>query len=75
MATPYVVPGTAPAAAAAPADPHKEPSAILDTFSSLLHPVAQPLAATFEKFHNWKENMGLIQPGTVENLTRDVTRE
>jgi mitochondrial import receptor subunit TOM40 len=76
MTTPYVIPGTAlpEKVAPAPAAPSSA-SAILDSFTNLLHPVAQPLAATFDRFHNWKENMGLIQPGTVENLTRDVTRE
>lgn len=49
--------------------------AVLDVFTSLLQPVSQPLGAAFNRLHNWKENMGLIQPGTVENLTRDVTRE
>ncbi|WOO81392.1 Mitochondrial import receptor subunit tom40 [Vanrija pseudolonga] len=43
-----------------------------DFFTNLVHPVAQPLAATFERFHNFKEYYGLVQPGTVEGLTRDV---
>jgi mitochondrial import receptor subunit TOM40 len=79
MAAPSIVPGAEPVSVAAAATPEhvhvKQQSAIIDSFASLLHPVAQPLAATFNKFHNWKENMGLIQPGTVENLTRDVTRK
>lgn len=90
MSAPYIVPGTAPAGSeqyeksglpsVSHNHNHNEKSAsasrgILDSVYSALHPVSAPVAATFDKFHNWKENMGLIQPGTVENLTRDVNRE
>jgi mitochondrial import receptor subunit TOM40 len=46
----------------------------LDAVASVLHPVATPVSNTVNKFHGWKENMGLIQPGTVENITREVSR-
>lgn len=52
---------------------HAEPPAFLGGLGGIFEPVAAPLASTFERFHNWKEYMGLSQPGTVENLTRDVT--
>lgn len=55
---------------------HAHPSSpYTDFFTNLVHPVAQPLAATFERFHNFKEYYGLVQPGTVEGLTRDVNSE
>ncbi len=46
----------------------------LDSVASLFHPIAAPLANTYSRFHGWKENMGLVQPGTVENLTKEVSR-
>jgi mitochondrial import receptor subunit TOM40 len=52
---------------------HAEPPSWLGSLGGLFEPVAAPIAGTFERFHNWKEYMGLSQPGTVENLTRDVT--
>jgi mitochondrial import receptor subunit TOM40 len=54
---------------------HAEPPSWLGSLGGLFEPVAAPIAGTFERFHNWKEYMGLSQPGTVENLTRDVTSE
>lgn len=54
---------------------HAEPPSFLGGLGGLFEPVAAPLASTFQRFHNWKEYMGLSQPGTVENLTRDVTSE
>jgi mitochondrial import receptor subunit TOM40 len=60
-------------AAASPA-----PSAFtpyLDTVANLFHPVSGPVMNTYARFHGWKENMGLVQPGTVENLTREVSRQ
>lgn len=47
----------------------------LDTLTSLFHPIAGPVYNTTARFHGWKESMGLVQPGTVENLTREVSRE
>lgn len=47
----------------------------LDTLTSLVHPIAGPVYNTSARFHGWKESMGLVQPGTVENLTREVSRE
>ncbi|OCF45407.1 mitochondrial import receptor subunit TOM40 [Kwoniella heveanensis CBS 569] len=44
----------------------------LDTVANIFHPVAGPVMNTYGRFHGWKESMGLTQPGTVENLTRDV---
>lgn len=46
-----------------------------NAFTGVFAPVSAPLADTMERFHTWKENMGLIQPGTVENLTRPVSSE
>lgn len=54
------------------------PSALtpyLDSVANLFHPVAGPVYNTYARFHGWKESFGLVQPGTVENLTRDVSRE
>ncbi|ODN83292.1 hypothetical protein L202_01462 [Cryptococcus amylolentus CBS 6039] len=45
----------------------------LDTVANIFHPVAGPVFNTYASFHGWKESMGLVQPGTVENLTRDVS--
>ncbi|KAL7424219.1 translocase of outer mitochondrial membrane [Cryptotrichosporon argae] len=45
----------------------------LDAVSALLHPVSRPLAHQYSRFHGWKESLGLVQPGTLEALTRDVT--
>jgi mitochondrial import receptor subunit TOM40 len=47
----------------------------LDSVASIFHPVASPIASTVNRFHGWKENMGLVQPGTVENITKEVSRE
>lgn len=47
----------------------------LDAVANVFHPVSGPVLNTYARFHGWKENMGLVQPGTVENLTRDVQRE
>ncbi|KGB79698.2 mitochondrial import receptor subunit TOM40 [Cryptococcus deuterogattii R265] len=44
----------------------------LDAVANVFHPVSGPVLNTYARFHGWKENMGLVQPGTVENLTRDV---
>jgi hypothetical protein len=49
-------------------------SPYLDTVASLFHPVAGPVYNSTARFHGWKESMGLVQPGTVENLTREVSR-
>lgn len=79
MAAPSVAPGTAGTVPVSlPESFHvnnQDGKPMLERFTRLLQPVSGPLASTFESFHNWKENMGLVQPGTVENLTRDVTRE
>ena len=47
----------------------------LDAVSSLFHPMTGPVMNTYNRFHGWKESMGLVQPGTVENLTKEVSRE
>ena len=49
-------------------------SPYLDTVTSLFHPMAGPVVNTYSRFHGWKESMGLVQPGTVENLTKEVSR-
>ncbi len=49
-------------------------SPYLDTVASLFHPMAGPVTNTYVRFHGWKESMGLVQPGTVENLTKEVSR-
>jgi mitochondrial import receptor subunit TOM40 len=46
----------------------------LDAVTSIFHPVASPLVATNQRFHGWKESLGLSQPGTVEGLTREISR-
>lgn len=46
----------------------------LDTVASLFHPVTGPVMNSTNRFHGWKESMGLVQPGTVENLTREISR-
>ena len=49
-------------------------SPYLDAVANIFHPIATPLANTYSRFHGWKESMGLVQPGTVENLTKEVSR-
>ncbi|WVQ78581.1 hypothetical protein IAT38_000667 [Cryptococcus sp. DSM 104549] len=44
----------------------------LDAVAGLFTPVSGPVLNTYGRFHGWKESMGLVQPGTVENMTRDV---
>ncbi|WVN86689.1 uncharacterized protein L203_101861 [Cryptococcus depauperatus CBS 7841] len=44
----------------------------LDTIANMFHPVSGPVYNTYARFHGWKESMGLVQPGTVENLAKDV---
>jgi mitochondrial import receptor subunit TOM40 len=46
----------------------------LDAVTSIFHPVASPLVATNQRFHGWKESLGLGQPGTIEGLTREISR-
>lgn len=50
-----------------------EARSLFSHIAGVFDPVSAPLAATFDRFHDWKEYMGLNQPGTVENFTRDVT--
>jgi len=55
--------------------PHPSSSATsswLDAFASLTHPVYRPIASTYTSFETWKERFGLFQPGTTENITREV---
>jgi hypothetical protein len=57
--------------------PHPSASATaswLDAFASLTHPVYRPIASTYTSFETWKEKFGLFQPGTTENITREVKR-
>lgn len=59
-------------------DPIPAPTAFapyLDAVASLFHPVSGPVLNTARVFHGWKESMGLVQPGTVENLTKEISRE
>lgn len=46
----------------------------LDAVSSIFHPIAHPLINTNNRFAAWKESFGLVQPGTVEGLTREISR-
>lgn len=46
----------------------------LDSIAGIFHPVSGPILNTYGRFHGWKESMGLVQPGTVENLTKEVGR-
>lgn len=66
-------PVSAPVASDKPAAPSAF-SPYLDAAASIFHPVAAPVANTYNKFHGWKESMGLQQPGTVENITKEVQR-
>ena len=57
--------------------PAPAPSAFapyLDAFHAVHRPLTSPLANTYTKFESWKESFGLFQPGTVENLTREIKR-
>ncbi|TXT13671.1 hypothetical protein VHUM_01038 [Vanrija humicola] len=72
MSTPHAASSEKPGVSAL--HDHAHPSSpFTDFFTNLVHPVAAPLASTFERFHNFKEYYGLVQPGTVEGLTRDVS--
>ncbi|KAK1924955.1 putative mitochondrial import receptor subunit tom40 [Papiliotrema laurentii] len=67
-------PVTAPAPVAEkPAAPSAF-SPYLDAVAGLFHPVASPVYNTYNRFHGWKESMGLVNPGTVENMTREVSQ-
>lgn len=68
MAFPVSAPGASEKAAAPSAF-----SPYLDAVSHVLHPVAAPIAHTVNRFHGWKESWGLVQPGTVENVTKEVS--
>jgi mitochondrial import receptor subunit TOM40 len=70
MAYPISTPGTYEKPAAPSAF-----SPYLDAVANLFHPVAGPVQNTYNRFHGWKESMGLIQPGTVETLTREISRQ
>jgi hypothetical protein len=48
-------------------------SPYLDSVASLFHPVAGPVLNTYNRFHGWQRNWGAFQPGTAENLTREVS--
>lgn len=57
--------------------PSPAPSAFtpyLDALHSIHRPITNPIANTYSKFEKWKEGFGLYQPGTVENLTREIKR-
>ena len=59
------------------AAPGPAPSAFtpyLDAIHSLHRPLTNPLVNTYSKFESWKSGFGLYQPGTVENLTREIKR-
>lgn len=47
----------------------------IDAVHNLVHPVSGPIVNTANNFHGWKERMGLVQPGTVEGLTKEISRE
>ncbi|RXK36220.1 mitochondrial import receptor subunit TOM40 [Tremella mesenterica] len=47
-------------------------SPYLDAVANIFHPVASPVLNSYNLFHGWKESMGLVQPGTAENLTKEV---
>jgi mitochondrial import receptor subunit TOM40 len=68
MAFPVSAPGASEKAAAPSAF-----SPYLDAVSHVLHPVTAPIAHTVNRFHGWKESWGLVQPGTVENVTKEVS--
>ncbi|ORX33408.1 putative mitochondrial import receptor subunit tom40 [Kockovaella imperatae] len=60
-----------------PGEKNPAPSAFtpyLDAVNGLFQPMTGPVMNTYNRFHGWKESMGLIQPGTVENLTREISQ-
>ena len=55
--------------------PPPESSSYLSAIYQLTHPLTRPVANTYNRFESWKDSMGLYQPGTAENLTREIKRE
>ena len=74
MAEKLNVPLNAPAAVSAPGPAPSAFTPYLDAFTHIFHPIASPLVSTNNRFHGWKESLGLGQPGTVEGLTREISR-
>jgi mitochondrial import receptor subunit TOM40 len=75
MATPYTT--TDKSAVSTPINHNAPPavSAYVDALTNVFRPVTAPIANTYQRFHNYKESWGLTQPGTAENLTKEVKRE
>jgi mitochondrial import receptor subunit TOM40 len=44
----------------------------LSALYNLTHPIAHPIANTYTRFEAWKDSFGLYQPGTAENLTKEI---
>jgi mitochondrial import receptor subunit TOM40 len=47
-------------------------SGYLSALYTLTHPVTHPLVNTYTRFEKWKDSFGLYQPGTAENLTKEI---
>lgn len=43
--------------------------------SSILGSVASPFTSLYSRFSNWKSSFDLPNPGTAENLQKEVKRE
>lgn len=72
-------PAHSPAPAAIPLEkgvpPHPTADATsgyLSALYALAHPIAHPLVNTYTRFEAWKDSFGLYQPGTAENLTKEI---
>lgn len=60
-----------------PVSSNKPPavSPYVDALTSVFRPVTAPIANTYQRFHAYKESWGLVQPGTAENLTKEIKRQ
>lgn len=66
-------PATLPVEKGVPPHPTSDvASGYLAALYSLVHPVAHPLVNTYTRFEAWKDSFGLYQPGTAENLTKEI---
>lgn len=67
------VPTTLPVEKGVPPHPAADAtSGYLSALYALTHPIAHPLVNTYTRFEAWKDSFGLYQPGTAENLTKEI---
>ncbi|KAI5452340.1 translocase of outer mitochondrial membrane [Naganishia albida] len=52
--------------------PSDATSGYLSALYAFTHPIAHPLVNTYTRFEAWKDSFGLYQPGTAENLTKEI---